>query len=89
MATNPRKNQFPVIKTPPRKRIRLTRVDSARGANEGAAPSASMNQYPFPFLGMHQAARHGHHMVFPVGIARRVGAWRGAVGLGVPRNKRG
>jgi len=40
-----------------------------------------MNIYPFPFAGMWQAARHGHHPVFGVGIARRVGAWRmGATG---------
>ena len=78
----------PNIKSAPRKRMRLVRVNSMRRGNQGAPNSASMNIYPFPFQGMWEPARHGHHRVFPVGVSRRVGAWRGAVGLGVPRSKR-
>jgi hypothetical protein len=79
----------PFIENRPRRRIRLRRVDTNRGANQGAPPSSTLNVYPFPFLGMWQPARHGHHTVFPVGTARRVGAWRRTVGLGVPRQKLG
>jgi len=79
---------LPNIKSAPRKRIKLRSVSSARGANQGAPDSASINVYPFPFQGMWEPARHGHHRPFPIGVSRRVGSWRGAVGLGVPRSKR-
>lgn len=62
----------------PRRRLRLVRVDSNRGPNNGAPPSQALNQYPFPFDGMWEPARHGHYPVFPVGIARRLGAFRRA-----------
>lgn len=68
---------MPVIANKPRKRMRLVSLNaSLRGANQGAPPSDTLNQYPFPFQGIWRAARHGHHPVFGVGIARRVGAWR-------------
>lgn len=66
----------------PRRRKRLVRVNaSLRGANQGAPPGAALNVYPFPFEGMWEPARHGHYPVFPVGTARRVGAFRRA-GMG-------
>lgn len=71
----------------PRKRKRLVSVNSVRPANNGAPPGASMNIYPFPFEGMWEPARHGHYPVYPVGIARRVGAFRGA-GTGTLGGKR-
>lgn len=67
---------MPVIRNKPRKRMRLVRLSANRGPNQGAPPSETMNQYPFPFQGIWAPARHGHHPVFQVGIARRVGAWR-------------
>ena len=66
----------PVLANKPRRRRRLVSLSSARGPNQGAPPSDTLNQYPFPFQGMFAPARHGHHPVFGVGIARRVGAWR-------------
>jgi|SRR5580765_3679443 len=71
----------PVIRLKPRKRLRLTRLSSNRGANQGAPPGEALNVYPFPFQGMWSPARHGHHPVFGVGKVRRVGAWR-AGGMG-------
>lgn len=68
----------PVIANKPRKRMRLVSLSANRGANQGAPPSETMNQYPFPFQGLWAPARHGHHPVFKIGIARRVGAWRTA-----------
>ena len=70
----------PVIANrPTKKRIRLVRLtNSGRGPNQGAYNAESANIYPFPFQGMWQPARHGHHPVFKIGIARRVGAWRTA-----------
>jgi hypothetical protein len=65
--------------TRPRKRARIRLVslqNPARGKNQGAPNAESMNIYPFPFQGMWAPARHGHHPVFKVGTARRVGAWR-------------
>jgi hypothetical protein len=63
----------------PRKRMRLVNLKApSRGANQGAPPSTSLNQYPFPFLGLFKPARHGHFPVFGIGKARRVGAWRAA-----------
>lgn len=69
---------MPVIKNRPRRRQRLVNLKANRGPNQGAPPSSSLNQYPFPFQGLFQPARHGHHPVFGVGTARRVGAWRAA-----------
>jgi hypothetical protein len=69
---------MPVIANRPRKRKRLVNLRANRGPNQGAPNSDSMNQYPFPFQGTWQPARHGHHPVFKVGQARRVGAWRTA-----------
>jgi hypothetical protein len=70
---------MPVIANRPRKRRRLVNLkNKARGPNAGAPPSDSLNLYPFPFQGIWQPARHGHHPVFKVGQARRVGAWRTA-----------
>lgn len=61
----------------PRKRRRLVNLKApGRGPNQGAPNAESMNVYPFPFQGMWQPARHGHHPVWKIGIARRVGAWR-------------
>jgi hypothetical protein len=58
-------------------RIRLVNLKgTGRGPNQGAPNAESMNIYPFPFQGMWAPARHGHHPVFKVGTARRVGAWR-------------
>jgi hypothetical protein len=69
----------PVIANKPRRRTRLVNVNaSLRGANAGAPPSATLNQYPFPFQGLWAPSRHGHHSVFGVGLARRLGAWRTA-----------
>lgn len=69
---------MPVIKNRPRRRKRLVNLQANRGPNQGAPPSDTLNQYPFPFQGLFQPARHGHHPVFGVGTARRVGAWRTA-----------
>jgi hypothetical protein len=70
---------MPVIANRPRRRRRLVNLKNpARGPNQGAPNSQSLNIYPFPFAGLFQPARHGHHPVFGVGIARRVGAWRTA-----------
>lgn len=69
---------MPVIANKPRRRRRLVNLSSNRGPNQGAPPSDTLNQYPFPFQGLWAPARHGHHPVFKVGIARRVGAWRRA-----------
>jgi len=70
---------MPVIAHKPRKRLRLVNLKNPqRGKNAGAPNAADLNIYPFPFAGMFQPARHGHHPVFGVGIARRVGAWRTA-----------
>jgi len=69
---------MPVLPNRPRKRKRLISLSSNRGPNQGAPPSDTLNQYPFPFQGIWQPARHGHHQVFGVGTARRVGAWRAA-----------
>lgn len=84
---------MPVIgNRPGRRRRRLVNLsDSSRGPNQGAPNAASLNTYPFPFLGLWQPARHGHHPVFKVGIARRVGAWRmaGTGTLGGAHVKRG
>jgi hypothetical protein len=68
----------PVIANRPRRRKRLVSLKANRGPNQGAPPSASLNQYPFPFQGLFAPSRHGHYPVFGVGIARRVGAWRSA-----------
>jgi hypothetical protein len=68
----------PVLSNKPRKRTRLVNLKSNRGPNQGAPPAEHLNLYPFPFQGIWQPARHGHHPVFKVGIARRVGAWRTA-----------
>ena len=60
-----------------RRRKRLVNLKNpARGPNQGAPNAAHLNTYPFPFLGLFAPARHGHHPVFGVGKARRVGAWR-------------
>ena len=80
--------ESPPVKSAPRKRIRLVSANSMRRGNQGAPNSASMNIYPFPFQGMWDPAHHGHHPVFGAGMHRRVGAWRGSVGLGVPKSKR-
>lgn len=69
---------MPVIANKPRRRRRLVNLKANRGANQGAPPSDTLNQYPFPFQGVWSPARHGHHSVFTVGVARRVGAWRTA-----------
>lgn len=69
---------MPVLANRPRKRKRLVNLKANRGPNQGAPPSDTLNQYPFPFQGLFQPARHGHHPVFGVGTARRVGAWRTA-----------
>lgn len=61
-----------------RRRKRLVNLQANRGPNQGAPNAESLNTYPFPFLGLHQPARHGHHPVWKVGTARRVGAWRTA-----------
>jgi hypothetical protein len=70
---------MPVISNRPRKRKRLVNLKNPRrGPNQGAPNAEGLNVYPFPFSGMWQPARHGHHPVFGVGKARRVGAWRTA-----------
>lgn len=69
---------MPVIASRPRRRRRLVNLKANRGPNQGAPPSEGLNLYPFPFQGMWMPARHGHHPVFGVGTARRVGAWRAA-----------
>jgi hypothetical protein len=70
---------MPVISNRPRRRKRLVNLKAqSRGPNQGAPNADSLNSYPFPFLGLWQPARHGHHPVFGVGRARRVGAWRTA-----------
>lgn len=69
---------YPVIPNRPRKRRRLVNLSANRGANQGAPPSNTLNQYPFPFQNLWVPARHGHYPVFGVGLARRVGAWRTA-----------
>jgi hypothetical protein len=69
---------MPVLPNKPRKRKRLVNLSANRGPNQGAPPSDTLNQHPFPFAGLFQPARHGHHPVFGVGTARRVGAWRTA-----------
>lgn len=61
-----------------RRKIKLTRASTRRGANQGAPMAAQANIFPHPFLGMWQPARHGHYPVYPVGVARRVGAFRAA-----------
>lgn len=62
-----------------RRRKRLVNLKNPqRGPNQGAPNAESLNTYPFPFLGLFAPARHGHHPVFGVGTARRVGAWRTA-----------
>jgi hypothetical protein len=62
-----------------RRRIRLVNLSGTRrGPNQGAPNAESLNIYPFPFQGLWAPARHGHHPVFKVGTARRVGAWRTA-----------
>lgn len=58
------------------RRIRLLRVNSLRGPNQGAPTAATLDTFPFPFLGLYCPARHGHYPVAPVGSARRVGAFR-------------
>jgi hypothetical protein len=68
----------PTPSNKPRKRLRLVNLSARRGANQGAPPSNTMNQYPFPFQGLFSPATHGHYPVFGVGLARRVGAWRTA-----------
>lgn len=81
----------PVIANRPRKRTRLVNLKNPmRGPNQGAPSSESMNIYPFPFQGLHVAAKHGHHPVWKVGLARRVGAWRtaGTGTLGGNKNRR-
>jgi hypothetical protein len=77
---------MPNIKSRQKKKYRLTRVNSARGANAGAPGNAAL-----PTVSVHPAdpAHHGHYLAFPVGAARRVGAWRRAGVLGLPRGKRG
>lgn len=67
---------MPVLKNKPRRRKRLVSLSSNRGPNQGAPNSDALNVYPFPFQGLYRPARHGHHPVFGVGTARRVGAWR-------------
>jgi hypothetical protein len=69
---------MPVLKNRPRRRKRLVNLQANRGPNQGAPPSATLNQYPFPFQGLFQPARHGHYPVWGIGTARRVGAWRAA-----------
>jgi hypothetical protein len=69
---------MPVLPNKPRKRKRLVNLSANRGPNQGAPPSDTINVYPFPFAGLFQPARHGHHPVFGVGTARRVAAWRTA-----------
>jgi hypothetical protein len=69
---------MPVLKNRPRRRRRLVNLKANRGPNQGAPPSATLNQYPFPFQGLFQPARHGHYPVWGIGTARRVGAWRAA-----------
>jgi hypothetical protein len=76
-----------------RRRIRLTRLSGTnRGPNQGAPMAEDLNAYPFPFQGLYAPARHGHHPVFKVGTARRVGAWRvaatGTMGGNHKRNQR-
>jgi hypothetical protein len=60
-----------------RRRIRLKRVQPVVSAQRAPA-AAQANIFPHPFLGMWEPARHGHYPVFPVGVARRVGAFRAA-----------
>jgi hypothetical protein len=70
---------MPVIGNKPRRRRRLVSLkNTARGPNQGAPNAEHLNVYPFPFQGLYAPARHGHHPVFGVGTARRVGAWRTA-----------
>lgn len=86
------KRTMPVISAPaPRRRKRLVNLSSGRGANQGAPSSATLGIYPFPFQDLWQPSRHGHYPVFGVGLARRLGAWRGAgTGtLGGRHNQRG
>lgn len=45
-----------------------------------AITSKFINVFPFPF-GDSERAKHGHHEPFPVGHARRVGAWRNLGGI--------
>jgi hypothetical protein len=68
----------PYLNNKPRRRRRLVSLSANRGPNQGAPPSDTLNVYPFPFQGLWAPARHGHHPVFKVGMARRVGAWRAA-----------
>lgn len=92
MAVGGTKITYPVPANRPRRRSRLVNLSADRGANQGAPPSSSLNQYPFPFQDLWAPARHGHYPVFGVGLARRVGAWRGAgpgtLGGRHQRNKR-
>lgn len=66
----------------PRKiRVKQLMRANPQTARDRAPLSAHIGVFPFPF-GDSQPARNGHHPTFPVGQARRVGAWRNVGTLG-------
>jgi hypothetical protein len=48
---------MPVLPNKPRKRKRLVNLSANRGPNQGAPPSDTLNQYPFPFAGLFHTTR--------------------------------